>query len=454
MSISAVLKAAGHKCDVFIEGEEKNLDQCILDYQPDLVAFSVVTDNYVWSLEQARQIKSIYDTKTIFGGVHPTIFPEIILEDSIDIICRGEGEYALLDLMNTIDQRKDYSAIKNLWTIKSGEVIKNAVRPLIQDLNEIPPLDRELYYKYSSLKDYPVRNIMITRGCPYPCSFCFNHQFNKLYQGKGDIVRRKSVENSIKELAALKKHETRLIMFWDDTFTLDKNWLFKFLEIYRKEIGLPFFCNARVEHLDEKTVESLKKAGVHCVDFGIETGNEERRRAVLNKNISNQKFLDAAELLHKYKICINAENILAIPGETLETAWETVEFNRRIKPTYAWCSIFKPYPKLALTEKAINQGLIKEEDLKNLDKLTYYENSILNMPHVSEICNLQKIFNLAVQFPSMDFLIRFLIKLPLKKFYLWIFIISYGFGYKKVLNLTYANIIRKGVAILKSYSRK
>lgn len=329
----------------------------------------------------------------------------------------------MLDLVDALDKKEDYSEIQNLGL--------NSIRSRI-DLNELPPLDRELYYKYPALRDFPVRSTMVTRGCPYACSFCFNHQVNRLYSG--NPVRRKSIENSIAELKELKKYRTRCIMFWDDTFTLDKNWLFVFLKAYLREIGLPFFCNVRAEHLDEETVVRLKKAGVYTVDFGVETGNEERRKA-LNKTTTNQQFLEAAKLLHKYRIYIQSENMLGLPGETLKTAWETFKFNKKIKPTNAWSSIFKPYPRLELKSSF------------EIKDTTYYKNSMLDMPR--EICNLQKLFSVGMRLP--DFLVRFLIKLPLRRIYWFIFLIFYGFGLKKLFNLNYKDIAYKGLAMLKGY---
>ncbi len=453
MSMSATLKASGHRCDVFIESEEKSLARCIADFRPDIVAFSVTTNDYYWSLELARQIKNSHDATIVFGGIHPTIFPEIITEHPIDMICRGEGEHAILDIADAVDQKRDCSTIMNLWVKKSGEIIRNPIRPLIRNLDELPPFDRELYYKYPSIKNYPARNFMITRGCPYSCSFCFNHQFNKLYRLQGSPVRRKSIENSIAELKRLKQYKTRMIVFWDDTFTLDKEWLFNFLTAYRKEIALPFYCNARVDHLDRETVMSLKSAGACTVDFGIETGNEERRKALLKKDVTNLQIVRAAKLLHEFGIRINAENMLALPGETIESALETLELNRRIQPTYAWCSIFQPYARLSLTDEAIKRGLITE-GLRGSDRFTYYEKSVLDIPCIEEISNLQKLFNVAVKFRLQNHVIRFLIRLPLRRVYLVVFIVFYGIGIRKIFNLRYTNLLAKGIVMFKSYFRR
>ena len=98
-------------------------------------------------LKQCRKIKKKFRIPVILGGVHPTICPEIIHEESIDVVCRGEGEYAFLELLNNMEKGKDITKIKNMWVKKGNQIYKNDMRSLIENLDELPFPDRDIYYK-------------------------------------------------------------------------------------------------------------------------------------------------------------------------------------------------------------------------------------------------------------------------------------------------------------------
>ena len=158
MYLSAVLKDRGHKCSVVISTKTSDYLKAIKSEKPDIIAFSIMTGMHLWAIATAQELKKkVPDIKIIFGGVHPTYFPEIIEQPGVDIICRGEGELAILELMNALDSGSEILDIADLWVKEEGKIIKNDVRNLIGDLDEIPFMDRELYYeKYPFLKNkYP-----------------------------------------------------------------------------------------------------------------------------------------------------------------------------------------------------------------------------------------------------------------------------------------------------------
>ena len=118
-------------------------------YNPDLIAFSFMTGNRDWAYATAMKIKQRFDTPIIFGGVHPTLFPEDIDFNYVDYLCIGEGEYPVLELMNGLEKGEDCSNIQNLWITKNGSLVKNPLRDLIQDFDTLPLPYREIYYKYT-----------------------------------------------------------------------------------------------------------------------------------------------------------------------------------------------------------------------------------------------------------------------------------------------------------------
>ena len=153
MYLSSILKERGHEVEVFIGNGNKKMLEQVIEYNPSVVGFSCSTGLHKWSLSFAKEIKKSVNAFILFGGPHPTFFPEIINEPEIDGVCIGEGEFSLLELSANLSDGKDVSAIKNFW-FKSpdGKIIKNEPRPLIEDLDRQPFPDRDLYYsKYPFL---------------------------------------------------------------------------------------------------------------------------------------------------------------------------------------------------------------------------------------------------------------------------------------------------------------
>jgi len=178
-------------------------------------------------------------------GPHPTFYPDLANESYLDAICVGEGEGAILDLVNALEAGQDITKIKNLIVKRDGEIFKNDLRPLISNLDAIPFPDRTIYEKYSFFRKRKIRHLITARGCPFKCSFCFNKLYNEMYHGKGEELRRRTPRNVIEEIKKLKQETPKLkhIFFLDDTFIITQSWLDQFVEIYRKEVNLPFSCN-------------------------------------------------------------------------------------------------------------------------------------------------------------------------------------------------------------------
>lgn len=430
MYLSAILKKNGHECDVFVQDYDKDIIKKIVDAKPDIVAFSCITGSHKWVCKMAKKIKEKYNCLVLMGGPHPTYFPEVINEEGIDIICRGEGEYAFLELANALREKKDIRHIQNFWVKKDGEVYKNDLRPLNQDLDDLPFPDRSMYYdKYKLLRNSPKKHFSITRGCPFNCTFCHNPSLKKLYQDKGSYVRRRSAEKVIEEILDVKsKYPLEMMYIMDDTFILDHRWVKEFLKLYKERVKLPFGCSMRAGMVTEELVKEMKSVGCERVDFSIETGNEYLRNKILKKGITNKQIVDTAKFLKKYKIKFKVYNILGLPEETLEDAFETIHFNQKIKTDYPWCSLLQPYPKTEMYDYLLKKGYI-EKSFSPDDHASLFWVEPKNMKIKKEIINLQKFFFYAVKFPRLEPIIRQLIKLPPNKIFDVIFLIGFAYTY-------------------------
>jgi radical SAM superfamily enzyme YgiQ (UPF0313 family) len=149
---------------------ERALLKKIEDYAPQLVVFSVVSADYRWALSLAERIKTVSPAHITFGGIHPSSAPEeVIGRNCVDSVVIGEGEFALLDLANSLRSGKTDYSIKNIWFKKDSQVIRNPLRPYIDDLDSLPFPDKELYYR--ELPRYRSGYTIITRrGCINNCS--------------------------------------------------------------------------------------------------------------------------------------------------------------------------------------------------------------------------------------------------------------------------------------------
>jgi radical SAM superfamily enzyme YgiQ (UPF0313 family) len=205
MTLSSCLKRKNHSCDIVV-GQKKAIVEKIKKFKPDFLAFSSMTIQHNWVLEITKYLRGEGMTiPIIIGGPHATFFPDIIETPQIDIVCRGEGEEALVDLLDYSDKNLDYSNIRNLWVKREDGICKNELRGTWEDLDTLPFPDRELYAGYGYFKDKPYEIFMATRGCPFACNFCFNHAEKEIYKNKGKFLRSRSVKNLIEEIVSIRK---------------------------------------------------------------------------------------------------------------------------------------------------------------------------------------------------------------------------------------------------------
>lgn len=412
MYISAVLKSYGHACDIYVEAlENEDISEQALAASPDIVCFSCLTSDYHWSLAKARILKEKSCVLTVFGGTHVTLNPEVVMQEPVvDVVCRGEGEYPMADLANAVDQRGDYSRIKNLWVKKRGGITKNPIRDLICDLDNLPFPDRELYAKYAYFRKRGKRPVHLSRGCPYSCSFCHNESKREIYKGKGRYVRWRSQESVLAEIEDIRKKSfMKVLHIVDDSFGVNGDWLAEFLSRLAPLEGekLVLQASMRADKVTAEISGAFQAYGTRYLRlrFAVECGNEDYRRRILKKNISNEALIQAAELFHRHKIGFVTYNILGLPGETLELALETLRLNIKLRPYYAICFIFQPFPGTPLAEYALREGFLTSEALRTLGMTQhagfYHSKNPLKQKDIEKVVNLRSIFSLVTRFPIL-----------------------------------------------------
>lgn len=387
--LSAMLKKDGHKVklafDPTLFDDKVFLDQKILakllnysddlvldilESQPEIIGFTVISDIYSWANYVAKKLKKHTKAPVIFGGNHPTLVPETVIKNTnVDMICIGEGEHAFTELVNAISSGKPYDNIPNIWLKKGKKIIKNPLRPLIKNLDDLPFPDRSIFEEYINTKNSYLT--MSGRGCLYTCSYCFNNPYKKLYEGKGIYLRRRSPENFIAELIrAKKRYKMEFIKIYDDIFTWSqKGWLKKFADLYRLKVRLPYFCLGHPKFLNEPTVKLLKRSGCEFIQIGIQTMDEKVRHESCERYETNEEILKMLSILDKYKLKYELDHIFGLPGDT-ESSYQ---FAARVYKSGKSLlkintNILSYIPKTSIIDKSLKAKQIRKNDLKTIEK--------------------------------------------------------------------------------------
>lgn len=394
-SISSVLKQDGHSTSLLYLSQEisrEELTHRVEELRPDLIGFSTGTHQWQFAREYSRWLKESLNLPIICGGIHSTLAPEeVISEPGIDMICRGEGEYALLELADGMEEGKDISRIQNLWIKGPGEEItKNPLRPLIPELDSLPFPDRDIYEYDHLLKENAYEHmLMASRGCPYQCSYCCSPALNQLYSGKGRPVRMRSPQNVIEELNMLQdKFRVDCFFFMDETFTVNHRWLREFCQLYQSKFPTPFKVFVRVETVNREILKLLKETGCSTVLIGVESGNEEIRRKIMNRGMKNEDIIRVFQMADEIGLKTWNFNLLGVPGETRETIQETIDLNLKISPDHIQNSVFFPYPGTELYKLCEREGYLTGEE-----RTSYFDDSpVINLPTITRE-EIQRCFN-------------------------------------------------------------
>ncbi|MBI2042704.1 MAG: radical SAM protein [Candidatus Nealsonbacteria bacterium] len=351
---------------------EETIERCA-GQSPDVAGLYCNTSNYRHTLELAQGIKEKLHIPIIFGGPHVTIRPlEVLSNNCVDYIVIGEGELSLVELLNGLKTKTDLRAVKGIGFKENGEAVITPRRELIRELDSLPFPARHLVpllsYRPSpnQYKRTPMTTMMVSRGCPYNCTFC---NTEAIWTRK---YRIRSVQSVIKEIKHLiDNYGIKEINFWDDVWGLNREWIEEFCEtILREKIDLTWSCECRVNTIARDLLEKMKKAGCRCIFFGIESLDPEILEAV-NKRITIEQITQALSWTKEAGIESRANFILGLPKETPEKVRKMLKTLCKLNPDYVKFNILTPYPETALY-KEIKEGKWGRMVDESYDKLTGY----------------------------------------------------------------------------------
>jgi len=362
-ALSGCLQARGHQTGLInlnealgpVPTDEQVVEQ-VRRLDPDLVAFSVMTQQYAYAVRLARAINRAMPALPLaIGGVHTMMCTQQVKNERLwDFIGIGECDEALPELADHL-AAGDRAALD----VPNFSVRLPDGRYKDNPLGRYPPLDTlpEKHYEIFDLRTLLARkngwqSVLTSRGCPYRCSYCFNREMCDRYYREGGqprkaYLRHYAADTVIRQIQRLReKHpEITTIIFDDDLFTLDQEYCIDLLRRYTHAgIDLPFVINAHVQSFSEAVAQALANAPCRIVKFGLESGSDRLRRAVLDRHMSNEKIAWAFELCHKHGLHTSAFVMFGLPYETPQMMHETIELCARIRPGRMRWAIFFPFP--------------------------------------------------------------------------------------------------------------
>ena len=311
------------------------------EFKPDAVMFTVMGDEYLI----AEELTKLTDVPTLWGGPYVSVNPDGALKRGADHICIGAGVTTLRRFI-TGDRSR-------VFQINPDE---NQDGFPYLDWDEYSPSDS--YRPYCG-KVYRMIDYVISRGCPYECTYCINAHYHKLWGGRK--IYRYSIDRVIEELKHLKsKYRMEFIKFHDNMFLMHPQ-LEELSRRFRKEVNLPFVCETHVKTVTKETARLLKEMGCVSVSMGVETGNLWLRKNVLERVETTEEIVSAFGIMNDAGIRTVSYNMLALPFETKETYKETVELNARSGVQVPYADFFYPFEGTKLRDISIQNGYFDPE---------------------------------------------------------------------------------------------
>ena len=386
--IASVLEKSGHDVKVFDFQIRTNtlveFDR-VLRQGYDIVGFSVTTvtkKNTLRLVFRCRQ--ALPEAKIIVGGAYPTVYPKDLLENSedIDFEVTGEGEITIKELMEAIDSGTDTCAVRGIVYRGGNGLVQTEQRPLIAPLDSIDFPAHHLFQLDSYVPPpgmffrLPLRHMITSRGCPFKCIFCDDRI---IWRGK---CRLRSATNIVDEMLLLKdRYGAKEIHFYDDTFTVSKDRVYRLCELIReRRVGTIWRCSSRVDTVDENMLKTMYAAGCRSISYGIESGDDEILKK-MGKETTVQQAKDAVRWTNKAKIQAKGFFMLNFPGDTIETTEKTIALAKELELDFVGFNLTIPHHgdrlrKLIEGTYKINENVYYDDTSRLGNEIYFFQPSL------------------------------------------------------------------------------
>ncbi|MCX6695092.1 MAG: radical SAM protein [Candidatus Altiarchaeota archaeon] len=343
-----------------------NLRGVIKEYRPDVVGVGSTVMTYSSALKTAQAVKEMDgEVKIVAGGVYPTLNPDGYLNAGFDAVVRGEGDYSMLELVQSVEDGGVLDSVEGVSFRDDGVITHNSGHKMVEDLDELPFPARDSIAGREQYNPAWMGNVVSGRGCPFRCHFC---SCNTVW---GGMHRFRSPENFVDEIQSVRKEfGTKLFYFEDDTFYFDEERVWRICELIREgNLDIKWNCLMRGNNVDADLVKEMKKAGLVSVSIGVESGSQEMLDR-MNKGIRVEDVREEIKTLNELGIDVRTNFMIGYPGETKETLAETEALISELDTKYT-VELFGPLPGTEVYGRLEKEGKMLEHEIDDYND--YYK---------------------------------------------------------------------------------
>ncbi|MCW4000107.1 MAG: radical SAM protein [Candidatus Bathyarchaeota archaeon] len=387
--LGAVAEKAGHKVTVIDCQAEKLTQETfrtrLAETPSDIVGVTATTLLYKSAMQLITTSKQVHpEATTVLGGSHGTFWDENALKEfpALDMVVRREGEETFIELAEKLESHGRLKAVLGITFRDGDKIVRNPDRPFIADLDALPfpahhlfPLEK---LRHNGKIIFP---LVSSRGCVFWCDFCSTvRMFGRGY-------RMRSAENVVDEMQLIHdKYGVDQVTFYDDAFSVDRARIVKICrELRTRGLRLKWDCGTRVDMVDRELMTTMRDAGCFAVWLGVESGSEAILGA-MNKNIKIEQTKLAYKTAHQVGLMTIANVVLGFPGETEQTARQTIKLVKELSPDDVGFYIATPYPGTPMYDEVVKNGWLRVDDFDRFDTAgPTFETPMLSMEKVAEL---------------------------------------------------------------------
>jgi len=365
LSVAASLLRAGHDV-TFLNGAFLSHGEIVDSIARDRPAFvGIYSTAFGWkqAVQTAWDIR-LHDPDVFIavGGPYPMAVQEKCLADSvwIDAVVTGEGEITVVEMVDCLARGRDLAGVAGVVFRNNDNIVRNAPRPLITDLDSLPFPARGLLGPRDTYvpppgtyRRKPVTVLMTSRGCNRRCIYCF-----QMDKERKTGIRYRSIENVVEEIEHCLRLGYREIKFLDETLAADYGRAMELAqEIRRRKLDFTWFASACVSQVDRPLLRAFRDAGCWAILLGAESGVQKNLNA-LRKGITLDQTRQAVKAAKDAGLKVFTPFLFGIPGETFAEGLKTIDFACDLDPDAANFHALTPFPGTELYDNAKRYGTL------------------------------------------------------------------------------------------------